>query len=79
MKERGRSRKGQSLVETTLVLLVFLSMLLGVFDCGQVLFAHQASVNDALRAEDQFPQHRLILDDAHVAIEVSDLGQAIVE
>src|SRR4051794_29765904 len=39
MKERG-----QSLVESTLVLLVFLSMLLGVFDCGQVLFAHQALV-----------------------------------
>jgi Flp pilus assembly protein TadG len=36
--------KGQSLVETTLVLLVFLSLLLGVFDCGQVLFAHQALV-----------------------------------
>jgi Flp pilus assembly protein TadG len=39
MKERG-----QSLVESALVLLVFLSMLLGVFDCAQVLFAHQALV-----------------------------------
>ena len=39
MKERG-----QSLVESTLVLLTFLAMLLGVFDCAQVLFAHQALV-----------------------------------
>jgi Flp pilus assembly protein TadG len=36
--------KGQSLVESALVLLVFLAMLLGVFDCAQVLFAHQALV-----------------------------------
>ena len=36
------NRRGQSLVESTLVLLVFLSLLLGVIDCGQVLFAHQA-------------------------------------
>jgi len=36
--------KGQSLVESSLVLLVFLAMLLGVFDCAQVLFAHQALV-----------------------------------
>jgi len=39
------SRKGQSLVEATLVLLVFLAMLLAVFDCGQVMFAHQALVD----------------------------------
>ncbi|MGD1096041.1 MAG: TadE family protein [Bryobacteraceae bacterium] len=36
------SRRGQSLVESTLVLLVFFAMLLGVIDCGQVLYAHQA-------------------------------------
>lgn len=35
---------GQSLVESALVFLVFFSMLLGVIDCGQVLFAHQALV-----------------------------------
>jgi TadE-like protein len=34
--------RGQSLVEATLVLLVFLAMLLGVIDCGQVLYSHQA-------------------------------------
>jgi hypothetical protein len=50
-----RDRKGaagQTLVEATLVLLVFLAMVLGVFDCGQVLFAHQAlveRVNTAVR------------------------------
>jgi len=41
--QTGRGpRSGQSLVEAALVLLVFFSMLLGVIDCGQVLFAHQA-------------------------------------
>src|SRR5262249_12349952 len=39
-----RREAGQSLVEATLVLLVFLAMLFGVFDCGEVLFAHQALV-----------------------------------
>lgn len=37
-------QKGQGLVEATLVLLVFFALLLGVIDCGQVLFAHQALV-----------------------------------
>lgn len=37
-------RRGQSLVESTFVLLVFLAMLLGVMDCAQVLFAHQSLV-----------------------------------
>ena len=37
-------RRGQSLVEATLVLLVFFALLLGVIDCGQILFAHQALV-----------------------------------
>lgn len=41
---KSSTQQGQSLVEATLVLLVFLAMLLGVFDCGQVLFAHQALV-----------------------------------
>ena len=31
-------------MEATLVLLVFFALLLGVIDCGQVLFAHQALV-----------------------------------
>jgi hypothetical protein len=32
------------MVEATLVLMVFFTMLLGVIDCGQVLFAHQSLV-----------------------------------
>jgi TadE-like protein len=37
-------QKGQGLVEATFVLLAFFALLLGVIDCGQVLFAHQALV-----------------------------------
>jgi hypothetical protein len=39
-----KNERGQSMVESTLVLLVFFSLLLGVIDCGQVLFAHQSLV-----------------------------------
>ena len=39
-----RKQRGQSMVEATLVLLVFFTLLLGVLDCGQVLFAHQSLV-----------------------------------
>jgi Flp pilus assembly protein TadG len=39
-----RHNRGQSLVESTLVLLMFFAILLGVIDCGQVLYAHQALV-----------------------------------
>jgi len=41
---RGANERGQSMVEATLVLLVFFTLLLGVIDCGQVLFAHQSLV-----------------------------------
>ncbi len=37
-------QRGQSLIESALVLMVFFALLLGVVDCGQVLFAHQALV-----------------------------------
>ena len=38
-----RSRqKGQTLIEASLVLLVFFGLLLGVIDCGQVLVAQQS-------------------------------------
>ncbi len=43
-------RRGQSLVEATLVLIVFFAMLLGVIDCGQVLFSHQALVERVTEA-----------------------------
>ena len=39
-----KNERGQSMVEATLVLLVFFTLLLGVIDCGQVLFAHQSLV-----------------------------------
>ena len=42
--------RGQSLVESTLVLIVFFAMLLGVVDCGQVLFSHQALVERVTEA-----------------------------
>ncbi|HEY4359468.1 MAG TPA: TadE family protein [Bryobacteraceae bacterium] len=41
---RRRRQRGQSLVEATLVLFVFFGLLLGVVDCGQVLFAQQSLV-----------------------------------
>jgi hypothetical protein len=39
-----RREKGQGLVEATFVLLAFFALLLGVIDCAQVVFAHQALV-----------------------------------
>jgi hypothetical protein len=49
-KARATGRAGQSMVEATLVLLVFFSLLLGVIDCGEVLFAHEALVERARSA-----------------------------
>lgn len=43
-QEKTRRERGQSLVESTLVMLVFFALLFGVVDCGQVLVAHQALV-----------------------------------
>lgn len=40
-----RRRNGQSLVESTIVLMLFLAMVLGVIDVSQVLFAHQSLMN----------------------------------
>ncbi len=39
-----RNERGQSLIESTLVMLTFFALLFGVVDCGQVLVAHQALV-----------------------------------
>lgn len=44
MTDFRKSTRGQGLVEAALVLLVFFALLLGVVDCGQVLYAHQALV-----------------------------------
>lgn len=39
-----KNQRGQSLVEGTLVMLVFFALLLGVIDFGQVIFSHQSLV-----------------------------------
>src|SRR3954466_11333413 len=39
-----RRQRGQSLIEGTLVMLVFFALLFGVIDCGQVLVTHQTLV-----------------------------------
>jgi Flp pilus assembly protein TadG len=41
---RRRSSKGNVLVESALIFLMFFSMLIGVFDFGQFLFIHQSLV-----------------------------------
>jgi Flp pilus assembly protein TadG len=41
MTRRIARSRGQSLVEATLVLLVFFGLLLGVVDCGQVMYSRQ--------------------------------------
>jgi len=47
MRKWNRSKRGQAMVETSLVLLLFLVMLVGMLDFGQVFFIHQALVNQA--------------------------------
>jgi Flp pilus assembly protein TadG len=37
-----KRQRGQGLVEAALVLLIFFALLIGVVDCGQVVFEHQA-------------------------------------
>ena len=44
-----RKQRGQSLIEGTLVMLVFFALLLGAVDFGQILFAHQ-SLTERARA-----------------------------
>ena len=44
VRDLHKRRRGQGLIEATLVLLVFFALLLGIVDCGQVLYAHQALV-----------------------------------
>jgi hypothetical protein len=41
---RLQRQRGQSLIEATLVLFLFFTLLLAVVDCGQVLFARQSLV-----------------------------------
>ena len=41
---RRNKRRGQALVESALIMLVFLATLIGIFDLGQLLFIHQSLV-----------------------------------
>jgi len=47
---RKNSERGQSFVETGLVLLIFLMLLIGIIDFGQVLYFHQSLVERARAA-----------------------------
>ncbi|HEY2844560.1 MAG TPA: TadE/TadG family type IV pilus assembly protein [Bryobacteraceae bacterium] len=47
---RKHSERGQSFVETGLVLIIFLMMLIGIIDFGQVLYFHQSLVERARAA-----------------------------
>jgi Flp pilus assembly protein TadG len=48
--QRKHLERGQSMVETALVLLVFLMILIGIIDFGQVLYFHQSLVERARAA-----------------------------
>jgi Flp pilus assembly protein TadG len=48
-KRNTRSQRGSQMVETSLILIVFLMMLIGVIDFGQVLYFHQ-SLTERARA-----------------------------
>ena len=41
----SKGRKGNVIVETALVSIVFFALVFGIFDIGQFLFVHQALVN----------------------------------
>ncbi len=45
-----RTRRDSSLVESALILLVFLATLIGIFDISQVLFVHETLVEQARHA-----------------------------
>jgi Flp pilus assembly protein TadG len=47
MTSRKRSQKGQTLVESALVIIILLFTLFGIVDFGQVMFFHQALVERA--------------------------------
>jgi len=47
---RKHSERGSGLVETSLILLIFLMMLIGIIDFGQVLYFHQSLVERARAA-----------------------------
>lgn len=50
MTKKSRNNRGQGLLESALVTLVFLVLLIGTLDVGQVLFLHQTLVERARNA-----------------------------
>jgi len=49
-RRHTRSERGSTMLETALLLLVFLTMLIGILDFGQVLYFHQSLVERARAA-----------------------------
>lgn len=47
---RAQSQRGNTLVESSLILLIFVAILIGIVDFGQILFTHQAMVERARNA-----------------------------
>lgn len=47
---RFHHQKGQALVESALTLVVFLALLIGIFDVGEILFVHQTLIDRARNA-----------------------------
>lgn len=47
MRRRSQPRRGSAFIEASLVALTFSLVLIGIFDCGQFLFLHQALVERA--------------------------------
>lgn len=78
----GASRRGQAAVEATLVALVFLVTLIGIFDMGQIFFIHQtlaervrnASRYGAVRAFDANAFRNMVLYNQPTAPEGSPSG-----
>jgi Flp pilus assembly protein TadG len=50
ISQRRRNSRGSTMVEMTLIFLVFFCLLMGAFDFGQFLFIHQALVERARSA-----------------------------
>jgi Flp pilus assembly protein TadG len=48
MKQHGKSRRGSLMVESALILLVFMTVLVGTFDISQLLFVQQ-SITERVR------------------------------
>ena len=49
-RRKNKSERGSGMVETSLILLTFIMMLIGVIDFGQVLYFHQSLVERARAA-----------------------------